>query len=80
MGSLCGSVVRAKDAAGFVLESSKLNSSLLFKINAVANGLGGGVAELVSARLSEKEIPSLILSDFNVCFNIPLIHVAIAVK
>ena len=32
-------------------------------------GTGAGVAQLVSAQLSEQEVPSLILRDFNVCFN-----------
>ena len=33
---------------------------------------------MVSARLSEQEVPSLIPSDFNVCFDFPLIQVVIA--
>ena len=37
-----------------------------------------GVAQLASARLSEQGVPSSILSDFNVCFDFPLIVVAIA--
>ena len=41
---------------------------------------GGGVAQLVSARLSEQEVFSLILDDFNVCFGITLIRVAIALN
>ena len=42
--------------------------------------LGVGVVQLVSAQLSELEIPSPILSDFNVCFNFTLIRVAIALN
>ena len=34
---------------------------------------GAGVAQLVSARLSEQEVPGSILGDFNVCFDFPLI-------
>ena len=40
----------------------------------------GGVAQLVSTRLSEQEVLSLILGDFNVCFDFPLIRVAIALN
>ena len=36
------------------------------------------MAQLASARLSEREIPGSILGDFNVCFDFPLIRVAIA--
>ena len=35
-------------------------------------------AQLASARLSEQEVPGLILGDFNACFDFPLICVAIA--
>ena len=39
--------------------------------------LGGAVvAQLASARLSEREVPGSIFSDFNVCFDFPLIRVA----
>ena len=38
------------------------------------------VAQLASARLSEREVPGSIFSDFNVCFNFPLVRVAIPVK
>ena len=38
-----------------------------------------GVAQLASARLLEQGVPSLILGDFNVCFDFPLIRVAIHV-
>ena len=41
---------------------------------------GAGVAQLVSARLSEQEVPGSILGDFNVCFDFPLIRVAIALN
>ena len=37
-----------------------------------------GVTQWASARISEQGVPSLIFSDFNVCFDFPLIHVAIA--
>ena len=40
----------------------------------------GGVAQLVSTRLSEQEFLSLILGDFNVCFDFPLIRVATALN
>ena len=35
--------------------------------------LGAVVAQLASARLSEREVPGSIFSDFNVCFDFPLI-------
>ena len=38
------------------------------------------VAQLASARLSEGEVPGSISSDFNVCFDFPLIRVAIALN
>ena len=38
------------------------------------------MAQLASARLSEREVPGSIFSDFNVCFDFPLIRVAIALK
>ena len=38
------------------------------------------VAQLASARLSERKVPSSILGDFNVCFNFPLFRVAIALN
>ena len=38
---------------------------------------GAGVAQVVSARLSEQEVPGSILDDFNVCFDFPLIRVAV---
>ena len=41
---------------------------------------GAGVAQLVSARLSEQEVKDSILGDFNVCFDFPLIRVAIALN
>ena len=42
--------------------------------------IGAVVAQLASARLSEREVPSSIFSDFNVCFDFPLIRVAIALN
>ena len=42
--------------------------------------LGAVVAQMASARLSEREVPGLILGDFNVCFDFPLIRVAIALN
>ena len=36
------------------------------------------MAQLASVRLSEREIPGSILGDLNVCFDFPLIRVAIA--
>ena len=41
---------------------------------------GAVVAQLASARLSEREVPGSILGDFNVCFDFPLICVAIALN
>ena len=41
---------------------------------------GAVVAQLASARLSEREVPGSILSDLNVCFDFPLIRVAIALN
>ena len=41
---------------------------------------GAVVAQLASARLSEREVPGSIFSDFNVCFDFPLIRVAIALN
>jgi len=38
------------------------------------------MAELVSVRLSEQGVPGSILSDFNISFDFPLIHVAIALN
>ena len=42
--------------------------------------VGADVAQLVSARPSEEEVPGSILGDFNVCFDFPLIRVAIALN
>jgi len=42
--------------------------------------LGAVVAQLASALLSEREVPGSIFSDFNVCFDFPLICVAIALN
>ena len=44
------------------------------------NVLGAVVAQLASARLSEREVLGSIFSDFNVCFDFPLISVAIALN
>ena len=41
---------------------------------------GGAVVQLVSVRLSEQEVSGSILGDFNVCFDFPLIHVAVALN
>ena len=41
---------------------------------------GAVVAQLASARLSEREVPGSIFSDFNICFDFPLIRVAIALN
>ena len=38
------------------------------------------MAHLVSEWLSEQEVPGSILGDFNVCFDFPLIRVAIALN
>ena len=38
------------------------------------------MALLISARLSEQEVPGSILGDFNVCFDFPLIRVVIALN
>ena len=42
--------------------------------------IGGSVAQLVSARLSEQEVAGSILGDFNLCFDFPLIRLAIALN
>ena len=42
--------------------------------------LGAVVAQLASARPSEREVPGSIFSDFNVCFDFPLVRVAIALN
>ena len=39
-----------------------------------------GVAQSASARLSEQEVPSSIVVDFNVCLHFPLTCVAIALN
>ena len=41
---------------------------------------GAGVAPLVSARPSELEVPGSILGASNVCFDFPLICVALALN
>ena len=41
---------------------------------------GAGVAQLLSARLSEQEVPGWIFGEFNVCFDFPLTRVAIALN
>ena len=38
------------------------------------------MAQLVSKWLSAQEVPSSILGDFNVCFDFPLLPVAIALN
>ena len=38
------------------------------------------MAHLASPRLSEREVSGSIFSDLNVCFNFPLIRVAIALN
>ena len=38
------------------------------------------MAQMALARLSEREVPGSILGDFNVCFDFPLIRVAIALN
>ena len=38
------------------------------------------MAQLASAQPSEQEVSSSIFSDFNVCFDFPLIRVAIAMN
>ena len=38
------------------------------------------MAQLASARLSEREVPGSVFSDFNVCFDFPLIRVVIALN
>lgn len=41
---------------------------------------GAVIAQLASARLSEWYIPGSILGDLNVCFDFPMIRVAIALN
>ena len=38
------------------------------------------MAQMASAWLLEREVPGSILGDFNVCFDFPLIRVAIALN
>ena len=38
------------------------------------------MAQLVSARLSEQEVAGSILGDYDVCFDFPLVRVAIALN
>ena len=38
------------------------------------------MAQMASARLSEREVPGSILGDFNVSFDFPLIRVAITLN
>ena len=38
------------------------------------------MAQLASARLSEREVHVSILGDFNVCFDFPLIRVAVTLN
>ena len=38
------------------------------------------MAQLASARLSAREVPGSILGDLNVCFDYPLILIAIALN
>ena len=38
------------------------------------------MAQMASARLSEREVPGSILGDFNVCFDFPLFRVALALN
>ena len=38
------------------------------------------VAQLARARFSEREVPGSIFSDFNICFDFPLIRVAMALN
>ena len=56
------------------------NNSLLLKQKLTSHKLGAVVAQLASARPSEREVPGSIFSDFNVCFDFPLIRVAIALN
>ena len=42
--------------------------------------VGAVVAQLASAWLSEREVSGLIFSDFSVCFDFPLIRVALALN
>ena len=55
----------------FITPSSLTNQPL---------GAGVGVAQLVSARPSELEVPGSILGDSNVCFDFLLICVALALN
>ena len=57
------------------MEKAKIKFFVFTKIK-----FGGGVAQLVNARLSEQEVPGSILGDLNVCFDFPLIRVAIALN
>ena len=60
----------------------KTTFSVLFLWNVLPYSftIGAVVAQLASAWLSELEVPGSIFSDFNVCFDFPLIRVAIALN
>ena len=48
--------------------------------NSIHYNIGAVVAQLASARLSEQEVSGSIVNDLNVCFDFPLIRVAIALN
>ena len=56
-----------------IITNTTLRASLVIVRGAV-------VAQLASARLSERGVPGSIFSDFNVCFDFPLIRVVIALN
>ena len=61
----------------------KIKINLWFRrknIQKSKSDLGAVVAQLASARLSEREFSGSIVSDFNVSFDFPLIRVAIALN
>ena len=51
-----------------------------YKTSGLITQIGAGVAQLVSARPSELEVPGSILGDSNVCFDFLLIWVALALN
>ena len=52
----------------------------LFILSLSKEDFGAVVAQMASVRLSEQEVPGSIPGDFNVCFDFPLIRVAIALN
>ena len=59
--------------------ANKMLAFNLLQFYLVCN-LGTVMAQLASARIPEREVSGSIFSDLNVCLDVPLIHVAIALN